>query len=169
MMNETKNSLQVCSHPMTLRIVSVEVTARVGHDPSKGCFSGAVGSVVGVHSNHSARMSNDAEELGIKLAHARLQAMSHQCELQVFIDFDKLIDIADANKLWSAALCKSRKDFVASKAVMRMNWQNHLRECDERDLCPCKRCFTSVPPHPAHRHTVCSLTWAVCQCRIMWT
>lgn len=166
---ETKQSQQVCSHPMTLRIVSIEVIVRVGHDPSKGCFSGTVGSVVGVHSNHSARMSNDAEELGIKLAHARLQAMSHQCELQVFIDFDKLIDIADANKLWSAALCRSRKDFVASKTVMHMNWQNHCRECEEKDLCPCKRCFTSVPPHPAHRHTVCSLTWAVCQCRIMWT
>ena len=48
-------------------------------------------------------MSNDAEELGIKLAHARHQAMSHQYELQVFIDLDKLIDIANANKLWSAA------------------------------------------------------------------
>lgn len=168
-MNVTKDSLQVCSHPMTLRIVSIEVIARVDHDPSKGCFSGAVGSVVGVHSNHSARMSNDAEELGIKMAHARLQAMSHQCELQLFIDFDKLIDIADAKKLWSAALCRTRKDFVASKAVMHLNWQNHVRECEERDLCPCKRCFTSVPPHPAHRHTVCTLTWAVCQCRIMWT
>ena len=44
-------------------------------------------------------MTSDAEEVGIKLAHARLQAISHQCELQVFIDFDKLIDIADAKKL----------------------------------------------------------------------
>ena len=45
MLNTTKSSMQVCCHPMTLRIVSIEVIARVGHDPSKGCFSRAVGSV----------------------------------------------------------------------------------------------------------------------------
>jgi hypothetical protein len=168
-LNRTKSSLQVCCHPMTLKIVSIEVIARVGHDPSKGPFSGAVGSVVGVHSNHSARMTMDAEEAGIKLAHARFQAMSHQCELQVFIDFDLLIDIDAANQLWSAALCKTRNDFVASKALIHMNWQNHVRECKRRKLCPCKRCFTSVPPHPAHRTTVCSVGWALCKCRIMWT
>ena len=80
---------------------------------------------------------------------ARLRAMSYQCELQVFIYFDKLIDIVAANKLWSAALCKTRVSFVAitSRTVMHMNWQIHCRECDERKLSPCKRCFTSVPPH----------------------
>ena len=99
-----------------------------------------------MHSNHSGRLTNDAEEVGIKLAHARLQAMSYQCELQAFIDFDKLIDISVAYKLWSAALCKTRVSFMASKTVMHMNCQSHCRACDERNLCPCKRCFTSVPP-----------------------
>ena len=166
-LNTTKSSMQVCCHPMTVRIISIEVIARVGHDPSKGCFSGAVGSVVGVHSNHSGRLADDidAEEVGIKLAHARLHAMSHQCKLQVFIDFDKLIDISAADKLWSVALCKTRVSFVAiaSRIVMHMNWQIHCRECDERKLSPCKRCFTSVPPHPAHRHTLCSYGWALCK------
>ena len=70
------------------------------------------------------------------LKQARRKPKAGVCELQVFLDFDKLVDRSEAQSAWGSALVFRRSKHVLNGDAIKKRWDDHCQYCEQNDLCP---------------------------------